>query len=219
MNRHRLRNFLYCRCHFLYLRYLFSIYWWGVGAQWAWRRLLQIKEPPLVRDYVQLREGLKTAELKNGRIISSVPDEMSKPEEAVEWLYKLLTVLDTKASALMRLNGVMLAAAAFLLSADRSGSATASLIRVAPELTLSIAALSSVSIALCLLVVSVDWKFLGCVRKIKNSLDFTNEVINLERVSLFRQYVYRFSWLISLIATVLFVIAFISPISELIREY
>lgn len=209
MGRHYLR---YSR----FLRYLFFPYWWGIAVLWGWRRLLKITEPPLVRDYVKRREGLRTAQLKNGRIVSPVPVRLKNSEKTVEWLYSLLTVLDAKASALMRLNGVMLAAAAFLLSADREKFAVISFIRVAPELTLWIAALSSVSIALCLLVVSVDWQFLGCVRETEKRLDFTDEFINLERVSLFRQYVYRFAWLISLVATILFVIVFMSPISSLI---
>ena len=36
-------------------------------------------------------------------------------ETAIKWLYDILTMLDAKASALMRLNGVLIAAAAFLL--------------------------------------------------------------------------------------------------------
>ena len=206
------------RINFTFLRYAFSVYWWCVFGQWIWRCLLQIKNPPLVRDYTKLREGLRTAKLERGRITSSVPNSVRSPEESVESLYKLLTTLDAKASALMRLNGVMLAAAAFLLSANRDGSSTAPLVlvKLASELTLSIAALSSISIALCLVVVAVDWKFLGCVKETKGKLDFTDEVSNLERVSLFRQYVYRLSWLISSFATVLFVIAFIMPLLKLV---
>lgn len=199
------------RC-FVFVRYLIFPYWWMVGVLKTWRCLAGVKEPSLLRDYVKHREGLKSAQFDKECISSSTPTTLSSPKESVEWLYGLLSVLDSKASALMRLNGVMLAAAAFLLNAGHGESGAGSFVRVAPEKILWIAALTSVSIALCLLVVSVDWRFLGCVRETDAKLDYTIEIINLERVSIFRQYVYRTAWLVSFAATVLFVIAFVSLI-------
>jgi hypothetical protein len=165
------------------------------------------EDPNLLRGYVKLRESLKDAKLKKKRLIGPIPSSLKSHEKAVEWLYSVLSVLDAKASALMRLNGVMLAAAAFLLNLDVSYL----------ELVLwGIAALSSISIALCLLVVSVDWPFLGLVRQTGENLDFTDEVDNLERVSVFRQTIYRISWITSSIATAMFVYAFACKIFNLV---
>lgn len=171
-------------------------YWWCHGRD---------KTPkPLSTDYVELRMGLRSANLNEGRLIGSIPATLanSDTEKAVDWLYQLLTVLDSKASALMRLNGVMLAAAAFLLNLQVFNL----------RLIWGIAALSSISIALCLLVVSVDWPFLGLVNRTNNQVDFTDEVYNLKRVSKFREVIYRISWLISFVATLMFVAAFVSQL-------
>ena len=137
---------------------------------------------------------------------SPVSSTLNSPAQAIDWLYGVLSVLDAKASALMRLNGVMLAAAAFLLNFQAPAGLR---IPVSPRLILSIAVLSSFSIALCLLVVSVDWRFLGLVRQTEREFDFTDEIANLQRVSLFRQGVYRLAWWFSFVATGMFVYTFV----------
>jgi hypothetical protein len=73
----------------------------------------------------------------------------------IDAIYFVLSVLDSKASALMRLDGVLLAAATFGISA-----------RLYPVRgwefgTIALSCL--VSMMLCLCVVAVDWKFLGHV--------------------------------------------------------
>jgi hypothetical protein len=192
--------------------YVFPYWLFGVVMLKAWRCLLKKPEPPLLRGYVRLREGLTRATLNRNRLTSPIPANLKRREEAVEWLYVVLSALDGKASALMRLNGVMLAAAAFLLKSGEGMSIGSSFNHISVELILSIAALSAISIALCLLVVSVDWPFLGLVHETGARLDFTDEVNNLERVSVFRQCVYQVAWMVSLVATSLFVFAFVSQI-------
>lgn len=191
----------------LVIRYVLYPYWWLVGLLWLYRRLAGEPKPALLRNYLKHREGLRTAKTEDGSITSDIPSSLQSAEKAVEWLYGLLSVLDSKASALMRLNGIVLAAAAFLLGPGQGAGAS-----ISQETVMWIAALSSVSIAFCLLVVSVDWRFLGCVRESGNSLDYTDELNNLERVSLLRQQVYRAAWLVSFIASILFVYSFFSLI-------
>src|SRR5439155_5318173 len=179
-------------------RHLFFPYWW---IAWVYR------QQPLFRDYVLLRQGLTSAAEKGGRLTSPIPANINA-ERAVEWLYHVLSVLDTKASALMRLDGVMLAAATFLLGFFTRPDAV-QIAKVSHGMVFWIAALSSVSIALCLLVVSIDWSFLGLVRRTEDRLDFTEEIDHLERVAKFRQLVYRVAWVVSFAAAVLFVVTFV----------
>jgi len=79
------------------------------GKQW------DPEKPIKFSPYVRRRYALSAATETGDKIISSTPPDLLKGEKALEWIYGLLGVLDQKASALMRLNGVMLAAAAFLL--------------------------------------------------------------------------------------------------------
>jgi hypothetical protein len=178
-------------------------YWWWVWVGQRWSRGVGL---PLVGEYVKFRQGLTKAKWSGERITSPASSHLESPGQALDWLYGVLSVLDSKASALMRLNGVMLAAAAFLLNFQVPAGLR---IPVSPRLILSIAVLSSFSIALCLLVVSVDWRFLGLVRQTEEEFDFTDEIANLQRVSLFRQGVYRLAWWLSFIATGMFVYTFV----------
>jgi hypothetical protein len=178
-------------------------YWWWVWIGQRWSRGV---DSPLVGEYVKFRQGLANAQVSGGRVTSPASSTLNSPTQAIEWLYGVLSILDSKASALMRLNGVMLAAAAFLLNFR---GPTDVRIPVSLRLILSIAVLSSFSIALCLLVVSVDWRFLGLVRQTEREFDFTDEIANLQRVSLFRQGVYRLAWWLSFVATGMFVYTFV----------
>jgi hypothetical protein len=121
----------------------------------------------------------------------------------LEWLYGLLGVLDTKASALMRLNGVMLAAAAFLLNPAANSS------QAMKFLVAGSAVGSTISIACCLLVVGVDWRFLGLVEEKGTQLDFSQEFFHLQNVVGFRQGCFRLGWTISFLATVSFLVAIV----------
>src|SRR5207247_2344942 len=98
-----------------------------------------------------------TQRMTDKKVVAQYPTDTPKGGEALDWIYQLLNILDTKASALMRLNSVMLAAAAFLLNpvynAGRCVKYAVALSGIG----------STLSIAICLLVVSVDWRFLGFV--------------------------------------------------------
>src|SRR5438874_5773105 len=147
-------------------------------------------------DYVKRRHALAKATTNRTNVSCIAPTDSPKGDDALNWIYGLLTILDAKASALMRLNGVMLAAAAFLLNSRPGLAVTRSIV---------ISALgSTISIACCLLVVSIDWPFLGLVKTESGKLDFSDEFFHLQKVAVFRRRCYQFGWLISLLATMAF---------------
>jgi hypothetical protein len=130
-------------------------------------------------------------------------------KEVVDWLYAVLTVLDTKASALMRLNGVMIAAAAFLLGLfGRQGGTILSTEYWDAIAIILCALLSALSIGCCLIVVAVSWRFLGKVKEDNGQYDFKDELLELDRARRKRQFMYRSAWWVSLAAATLFLVEF-----------
>lgn len=163
--------------------------------------------------YIQRRFALKAAVYKNpASVPSAAPNGNAKLEvkEVVEWIYEVLTTLDAKASALMRLNGVLIAAAAFLLGLfHRQGGSILSTTSFDAVLIIVCALLSAVSITFCLFVVNVSWPFLGKVTKENSTFEFANEIKSLDEASNFRQGAYRWAWKISLIASFGFLMEFV----------
>lgn len=162
--------------------------------------------------YIQCRNALKLAKYvystkdPTGATISTTLDA----KEVVEWIYGVLTTLDAKASALMRLNGVLIAAAAFLLGLfRRQGGSILSTTNLDAILIILCALLSAVSISFCLFVVNVSWPFLGKVTKNNGSFDFANEIESLSKACSFRQCAYRSAWWISLFASIGFLVEFL----------
>lgn len=174
-----------------------SPYWW----------LSRTKAPPTpfrFSDYVIARYVLIGA--SPGQ--TSFPETQPSAEKAFEWLYHLLGLLDAKASALMRLNSVMLAAAAFILN-PQYGSWP-----ITKYLIACSAVGSAISITCCLLVVAVDWPFLGLVEKESSTgtveLKFSKELFHRQKVVDFRRRCYVIAWILSLLATVAFLIGIIT---------
>ena len=164
--------------------------------------------------YVQRRYALGKAVLKNPAVVCSDPlseTESAKADDVVGWLYGVLTTLDAKASALMRLGGVLIAASAFLLGLFRrqGGSILLTSDWNAAFIVL-LAFLSAISIFCCLLVVNISWPFLGrATRKADRSFEFAAEIKFLDRACTFRQGIYRLAWAISLIASMGFLVEFL----------
>lgn len=136
------------------------------------------------------------------------PDNWPDSDKALDWLYQLLSILDSKASALMRLNGVMLAAAAFMLQPEYH------VLGIIKLLVAISATGSTLSIACCLSVVSVDWPFLSHVSEKTTAggdkvFDFSNEFHLLQQVADFRQKLYMTGWKMSFAATVMFLVAIV----------
>ena len=130
-------------------------------------------------------------------------------KDAIDWAYAVLTTLDAKASALMRLNGVLIAAAAFMLGLfRRTGGTILSTTKYDATLIVSAAFLSAVSIFCCLFVVNVSWKFLGEVKANGALYTFEAEIRRLYKAISFRQRAYRIAWFISLVAAAAFLVEF-----------
>jgi hypothetical protein len=167
--------------------------------------------------YVYRRHMLKHARLEGGRIVTNACDVTDGviSKEALDWIYELLSALDSKASALMRLNGVMLAAAAFLLSAQPVLKIT----KWDFVLIVATAAASAFSILLCLMVVNVQWYFLGRVTDAGGKLDYTEEFEMLQSVGYRRQTHYRIAWQVSRIAAILFVVEFVRQLITIVSGW
>src|SRR4026207_120889 len=155
---------------------IYSLYWWF----WWLKRW---EPPPTPWRYSDLPDHVRARLALN----STPPEKVC--ETTVNWLYQLLGLLDTKASALMRLNSVMVAAAAFVLN-PQFGSWQSMKYLIAGS-----ALLSAFSIAICLLVVAVDWPFLGLVKKIplsdgKVKWQFAKELFHLQKMVDFRRRFY-----------------------------
>lgn len=109
--------------------------------------------------YVQRKAALEKAKYSDPTKVNASMDDNEEinAKDVVAWIYSVLTTLDGKASALMRLNGVLIAAAAFLLGLFDQKSETLFLKTNFDVLIIIWSALlSAFSIGLCLLVVNVS---------------------------------------------------------------
>jgi len=123
--------------------------------------------------------------------------------ETLKQLYGILTILDTKATGLLTVDALLIAAfVVFVGSSDQ----TSKLIGFAVPsrlLEVQLAALAA-SAFLCLLVVRVSWHFLEYVPDAPTSEgDFENELQRLANVVDDRTRYYWFAWLFALIGFVL----------------
>ena len=130
-------------------------------------------------------------------------------DTAIKWLYDILSMLDSKASALMRMNGVLIAAAAFLLGVvGRQGTTVLATTPFDSRLISACALLSALSISACLFVVNVSWPFLGKTRINDKDVDCGDEISGLDAACTFRRRMYRAAWWLSLVASLGFLVEF-----------
>ncbi len=156
------------------------------------RRSKEIEARKRIQQANPALPDLTEAEIKHGRALRTC-----------EWLYGILNTLDAKASALMRLNGVMVAAATFLHAQSHE-------LPAAWALAISATA-STISIACCLLVVSLDWSFYQHINlKAPGKPDFSEEVFHLQHVAIFREKTYRTAWVSSSIGILSFLCALLT---------
>jgi hypothetical protein len=165
--------------------------------------------------YIQKRYALQKIELGPGSECSWKPkvgEEKITADRVVDWIYTVLSTLDSKASALMRLNGVLIAAAAFLLGLfGRQGTSILATTHWDALLIMGCALLSATSIGFCLFVVNVSWSFLGRMQAASDgTVTCSDELLWLERARSFRQRMYRVAWWISFIASLAFILEFTS---------
>jgi len=120
--------------------------------------------------------------------LTSEEEAQGRAMKTCDWLYIVLNTLDNKASALMRLSGVMVAAVSFL-SAEH-----------VPVVALIVSAgPSTLSIFCCLFVVSLDWSFYHFVDISGDKPDFRKELFHLQNIAIFRENMYRTAWTLSLV--------------------
>jgi hypothetical protein len=164
--------------------------------------------------YVQRRYALAKAHLRNPGSVCCEPlgeHESVEAREVVDWIYGVLSILDAKASTLMRLDGVLIAAAAFLLGLFGRPESILSTTRPDAILVILAACLSALSLFLCLFVANISWGFLVRVTKNRGNrtFEFAREIQSLDRAMRFRQTVYQLAWLVSLIASIGFFLEFL----------
>lgn len=162
--------------------------------------------------YVRHRHALKAAADDGEPIQLASPAGGLKPDQALDWLYQLLGILDAKASALMRLNGISLAAA-LVLAGQATHIGMSDFGPVSRVVTMVVALLSAVSILCCLFVVNVSWKFLDRVDDTgQGGLRFSREMRSLQNAGNFRQFMYRAAWWVSLLASVMFAVVLLCQV-------
>ena len=111
----------------------------------------------------------------------------------IKFIYSILGYLDSKASALMRFDGIILAVLAIV--AQNSSFNTAAISAVVALLILS-------SIACCVLVIDVSWPFLSIARPENGKNNDSAEVQELQKVLYFRERAYRWAWGLSALAMI-----------------
>jgi hypothetical protein len=122
--------------------------------------------------------------------------------EKLDTLYDALNILDSKASALMTFDSILLAAASVALVQEPPASGPLHVLVAASG------ALSLSSIVIGLFVVALDWPFLSEARRIQGGYDFSTEIDLVSRVMIFRQDFYRAAWSLALLAVGFFLVAY-----------
>jgi hypothetical protein len=118
----------------------------------------------------------------------------------ITYIYSILGFIDSKASALMRFDGVILAVLALLyrsnLTSD-AGTTTGNWVDkpVAVSVILLFASITS-----CILVIDISWRFLSIACPEKGADNLDGELKELRKVLKFREGTYKLAWLLSLLA-------------------
>jgi len=133
--------------------------------------------------------------LVDDRIIAKEGDQADS-KKVLDEIYKLLGILDSKASALMRYNGIILAVLALMLKNTPL-----------PHVTIYIVVMTIASILACLLVVGVYWRFLEWVDPSAGD-KLAHELALLRRVLVLREAAYQIAWWMSAAVLVLFLLDF-----------
>ncbi|HEY7218602.1 MAG TPA: hypothetical protein VH985_09430 [Candidatus Binatia bacterium] len=120
-----------------------------------------------------------------------------------------MTVLDTKASALMAFDGILVAVASFTV---QDGG-----VLEGQRLPLYVIIMTLIAAGLCLFVAQISYPFLGKViikPGIPLTLDYTNEINALHSAVDWRTCFYRIAWLLSVLAIFLFLVMFIMALTN-----
>jgi hypothetical protein len=134
--------------------------------------------------------------LVDDKIIAAEGQASSK--KILDEIYRFLGILDSKASALMRYNGIILAVIALM---ERSRQEL-------PGTVYSIVIMTICSILACLLVVGVYWRFLEWVDPTAND-KLADELAVLRRVLILREAAYQLAWWLSAGVLIIFLVHFV----------
>jgi hypothetical protein len=148
---------------------------------WVLLKLLIPDRPALVDAKIEAKEGSKA------------------PKLVLDEIYKFLGILDSKASALMRYNGIILAVIALMV---RTGQPL-------PGVASSIVLMTVGSILACLLVVGVYWRFLEWIDPQAGAHKMSTELDMLRRVLILREAAYQVAWWLSAAVLIIFLIHFL----------
>ncbi|GAA3065724.1 hypothetical protein [Streptomyces glomeratus] len=140
-----------------------------------------------------LFEGVYRGDEDGARHLEAIRALQPQRDDAFEhaYLYSCLSVLDTKAQALLSYDGILMAASSITLSMF-SRDITAGSVLVFSSL-----AVSGISSALCLSVVWVHWTDTG---ELENSDDLFLKLLHVRNR---RTLSYRISWIIAQLAAIL----------------
>lgn len=136
------------------------------------------------------------------RLYSHCNSRSPTAQEEISYLYGILGVLDSKASALMRFDAIMIAAASLVLVQGGSalhGGTTALRFWLGAILVFSLGAAG-----LCLWVVQVAYPFLGKVKITSDTFSCDVEIQALNKAAERRTRCYRFAWWFSVAAVLIF---------------
>jgi hypothetical protein len=129
--------------------------------------------------------------------------------EVVHTLYDILTVLDTKALALLAFDGIVVAAATF--AAEKGGIFHRGGFPRWIAIFVIVVALAGA--VLCLGVAEISYSFLHYVECSADKLDFAREIDHLATLVDWRTAYYRIAWWLSIIAIPSFLIMFWTSLS------
>ena len=118
-----------------------------------------------------------------------LPIERINDKEKIDFIYMILSVLDSKASSLMQFNGIIIAILAFLKNP---------LFFIGHSITSYLSlAFSILSIIICLPIISVAWNFMGKAVSKYGNIDPEKEIDSLCKIMVFRERSYQVAWLFS----------------------
>ena len=157
------------------------LYLWFSVNKWIWWCLLQ---PFPDGDAIDTRIGLVYG------------DGTKDSKRSLTAIYTFFGILDSKASALMRFNGIILAVIALILRSKGT----------VPAITYVVVYMTLASILACLLVVGVFWRFLEWVGSGTNALN--DELHVIRRVLVMREAAYQVAWWLAGVVSILLIIHF-----------
>ncbi len=113
----------------------------------------------------------------------------------IKFIYAMLGYIDSKASALMRFDGIVLAVLAIVARSEAT---------ISVKIVLAgVALLVFLSIACCICVIDISWPFLGIAVPAAGQRQIDEELQELRKVLHFRERAYRGAWVLSALAMIL----------------